>query len=287
MRGSLEAARELDGLLGQREPPFGVAGVVELQREPREQPRAQRAVLVAEPLERLLEEDEAARRRRGRGSTTGPRSRARRGRAAACRRAPGGRGGGAERGARLLLHPGAVLGGAEREQQLAADEVVRRPGQLARPQRRAVVVGRLLPGQQPVGAAGGGEREVDRPLGLLERRRLGEVMGELGQVRVQVRAAQARDRLADAAVQPRAAQLREPVVERRAHERVGERVAADRAGLAQHARLDALLERADQRVVVQRRDRLEHVVVELAADDGGDLERLARLGAQPPQAPRR
>ena len=152
-----------------------------------------------------------------------------------------------------------------------------RAGQLARPQRGAVVLRRLLPRQQAVGAPGGGEREVDRPLGLLDRRRLREVVGELRQVRVEVGAAQARDRLADAAVQPRPAQLREPVVERRAHERVREGVAADPARLAQHARLDALLERADQRVVLERRDRRQHVEVELAADHGRHLQRLARL----------
>jgi hypothetical protein len=40
------------------------------------------------------------------------------------------------------------------------------------------VLRRLLPGEQAVGAAGGGEREVDRPVRPLDRRRLGEVVRE-------------------------------------------------------------------------------------------------------------
>ena len=123
-----------------------------------------------------------------------------------------------------------VLGGAERQQQVGPHPVLRPAHQLTRAQRGAVVLRRLLPGQQPVGATCGGEREVDRALGLLDRRSLREVIGERRQLRVEVGAAQARDRLADAAVQPRTAELGEPVVERRADQRVGERVAADRAG---------------------------------------------------------
>jgi hypothetical protein len=140
--------------------------------------------------------------------------------------------------------------------------------------------------EQPVGAAGGGQRIVDRSLGLLDRRRLREVVGELGQPRVGVRGPERLDRLTHPAVQARAAQLGEPVVERRAHERVREGVAADPPGLAQHPRLDALLERRDQHVVVERGNRLEQVELELAADDGRHLERLAGRCPEAPQPPR-
>ena len=147
-------------------------------------------------------------------------------------------------------------------------------------------MGGLLPGELAIGAARGGECVVDRALGLLDRRRLREVVGQLRQVGIEVGAAQALDRLADASVQPRPAQLREPVVQGRAHERVREGVAADTPRLAQDPGLDALLERADQRFLLERRDRMQHVVVELAADHRRHRERLARLRVEPPQAPR-
>ena len=67
-----EPARERDRLLRQREPPARVARVVELEREPGEQPRAQRRVLVAE---RARAPPAAAPRRpppRARAATSGP-----------------------------------------------------------------------------------------------------------------------------------------------------------------------------------------------------------------------
>ena len=79
----------------------------------------------------------------------------------------------------IVLESRALLGVAEREQQLAAHPVVDRRRELARAQRRAVVLGGLLPGEQPVGAPRGGEREVRRALRLLDRRCLLEVMSEL------------------------------------------------------------------------------------------------------------
>ena len=128
----------------------------------------------------------------------------------------------------------------------------------------------LLPGEQAVGAAPGREREVDRPLGPVDRCGQREVVRELGEMRIELRAAAGDQRLAHAAVQPRAAQRREPVVERCAHERVDERVAPDALGvLAQHARGDGLLERHDELVAAERPDLLQHVEVELAADHGG------------------
>ena len=74
----------------------------------------------------------------------------------------------------------------------------------------------LLPGEQAVGAAARGEREVDGALGPLDGRGEREVVGELAQVRVEPRPAARDQRLAHATVQPRAPQRREAVVERRA-----------------------------------------------------------------------
>ena len=99
------------------------------------------------------------------------------------------------------------------------------------------------------------------------------MVGELAEVRVELGAAARDQRLAHAAVQARAAQGGEAVVERRAQQRVRERVAADALGvLAQHAGRDRLLQRLDQRVAVQRAGLVEHVEVRLAADHRGDRE---------------
>ena len=95
------------------------------------------------------------------------------------------------------------------------------------------------------------------------------------------------DRLAHARVQPRAAQRRQPVVERRPHQGVRERVAPDPpVDLLEHLRVDRLVERGDELVAGQRPERLEQPVVDLAADHRGDLHRLARRRRQPGDPPR-
>ena len=148
--------------------------------------------------------------------------------------------------------------------------------------------GRLLPGEQPVRAAAGGEREVDRALGPVDRSGEREVMRELAQVRVELRAVARDQRLAHAAVETRAPQRGQPVVERRAHQHVAERVAPDALGdLDQHARRDRLLERGNQLVPGERPDLLEHVEVELAADHRRRREHLAHGLPEPRQPARR
>ena len=195
-------------LVAQRQPQLRLARVVELERHPRQQPRAQRRVLLGQDLERLVEQRHAPRIRARRAPTTARprRARARRQQHRVAELARGADRG-LERRPRLLLQARAVLRGAQREQQLGADVVVDGAGQLARPQRRAVVLRRLLPGQHPVRAPRGGEREVDRPVRALDRRRLREVVREHRQVRVEVAAAQAHQRLAHAPVQARTPQL--------------------------------------------------------------------------------
>src|SRR4029079_19770633 len=119
-------------------------------------------------------------------------------------------------GERLVraLEPRPLLGGAEREQEIDTGAVARRARPLPRTQGAAVVLSRLLPRQQPVGAPPRGEREVDRPLRALDRRGAAEVERELRQPGVEVVALARQDRLPDARVQPRASQAREAVVER-------------------------------------------------------------------------
>ena len=148
------------------------------------------------------------------------------------------------------------------------------------------MLGGLLPGQHPVRAPGGGEREVDRTVRPLDRCRLREVVSEHREVRVEVAAAQPHQRLPHAAVQARPAQLADAVVERGAHQGVREGVAPDVPGLAQDARLDALLERLDEFVAGLGDDGLQHVVVELAPDHRAHQQDRPRRLAEAPQPPR-
>ena len=83
-------------------------------------------------------------------------------------------------------------------------------------------------------------------------------------------------------MEPRTAERGEAVVERGAHQRVRERVAADALGvLAQDARGDRLLQRLDEGVVVERASLVEDVEVRLSADDRGDREHRERGLAEP------
>ena len=275
-----DAARERDRLLAERHPPLGLARVVELERQAGEQPSAQRRVLLAERGERLLEHRDDGRvlAAQGRPRPSGAERRAGEQQRVVELARDVDRGG--ERRARLL-EPRARLGGAEREQQLAARAVARRARGLARPQRAAVVLGRLLPREPSIGLAPRGERVVDRARGPVDRRRSGEVARELRQPRAEVVLMAQEDRLADARVQPGAPQAREAVVERRADQRVREGVAPDAAvDLAQHPRHDRRVERRDQLVARQRPECLEQPEVELAADHARDLHCLARRGGQ-------
>ena len=237
MSGSPSRRASATASVGERQPAVGVARVVELERQPGEQPRAQRRVLAAEQAERLLQESPRRPPRRGRAATSGRRTRARRGRAGPGRRAPARRRRRRANVARAPGDAGALLRRAEREQQLAAQPVVGR----ARPARARAARRCSGPPPPPTPAGWSARRPAASAKstarsGALDRRREREVVRELPEVGVELRAAAGDQRLPDPAVQARAAQRGEPVVERRAHERVGERVAPDALGiLAQDA----------------------------------------------------
>ena len=235
-----------------------VARVVELERQPREQPRPQRAVLVAERGQRLLEQARdllvdapelrpAARRsraRRGPSSAGSPSARAVA--AAACEAWPA-----------RVLDPARSCEVAEREQQLAAQPVVRRAGQLARAQRRAVVVRRLLPGEQPVRAP---RRRRARSRPPARAAPAGAACAKW--CASWADAGRGRRRAARSSASPtgraaaRGAARESAVVERRADERVRERVAADAPGSSRSTRaLDRLLQRATSASSSSGRDR--------------------------------
>ena len=147
-----EPPRERDRLLGEREPPPRIARVVQLQREPGEQPRAQRRVLRPERAERLLQPRRRRPPRRARAATSGPRTRAPRGRAARGRRAVRAA---AAAGANVARASGAPARSCDAPSASSSSPRSRSsgaPGELARAQRRRVVAGRLLPREQPVRA---------------------------------------------------------------------------------------------------------------------------------------
>ena len=202
-----EPAGERHGLVGQGEPAAGVGGVVELEREPGQQPRPQRRLLLAELCQRLLQQRRDLLRHapelrpasgepeRGASEQSGVAQRPRRRR----RRREGGA---RVRRARALLR------GPEGQQELASQPVLRAAGLVARAQRGGVVVRGLLPGQQLVGAPARGEGEVDRALGPRRGGGEREVVRELPEVGFELRAAPVDQRLTDLPVQPRPAQPR-------------------------------------------------------------------------------
>ena len=112
--------------------------------------------------------------------------------------------------------------------------------------------------------------------------RLDEVVGQLGLAARRV----ALERLADGGVQAGAAGGGQVAVERLADEAVGE---AERAGrprrLLEQLHGERLVEALEEVGAVDARRPLERRELEVAALDGGHLERLADLGAQRQQAP--
>ena len=283
-----EPARERDRLLRQREPPVGVARVVELEGEPGEQPRAQRRVLGAERAERLLQPRrdvllDAPELRPAAGvAERGAAEQRRVAEPCAPSRPPR---------ANVARASGAPARSCDAPSASSSSPRSRSSGAPASSRARSAArSGRPPPPTRAAGPRAGRRRARSR-----RRARAGRPAAasakwcascpRCGSSWSPRRAISASP---DAAVQARAAQRREPVVERRAHQRVAERVAPDALGvLAQHARGDRLLERGDELVAAQRPDLLEHVEVELAADHRRRREHLPRRLAQPRQPPPR
>ncbi len=123
---------------------------------------------------------------------------------------------------------------------------------------------------------------LDRGVGAADLARLEEVVGELAG-----RRAGGLERVSGAQVQPRAAGVGRRVVERLPHERMREGEAIDVLGvLADDARAQRLLERAEQLLPRPRHHRLERGEREVAAEHGGGGQRLDGVGLQPREPPR-
>ncbi len=268
-----DPARHRQRLRAQRE--HALLGGREVQRvgQPRPQPRAQRRVVRPEPLERLLEQRDPV-AVDDPGLRAPPRVAERRQpelvREALAARDPRRLG---ERPARRRIAR-ARLGVAEPEQQVAAPQRVDVEPRLQRLQRAPVVAHGLLEGEHRHGLLGRQHRVVDRLAVAIEVARLVEVVRELGRRGVVARR-EPLQRLADRVVQPHPARGHVLVVERLAHQRVGEHEAVDVVlDLADQPGVDRLLQGRDQpldRLVDQR---VEDLQAELAADHRGHRQRL-------------
>jgi hypothetical protein len=122
---------------------------------------------------------------------------------------------------------------------------------------------------------------LDRPGRVAQRGRLGEVVGQLGQVRLGVVPGRRLQGQADAVVEPAPARGREVLVQRLAHELVGERVAPGGGRVLAHDPGPlGLGQGLDEGPGAQAADPAQEPQVEVAADHRGHLEVGHRLGGQ-------
>ena len=154
---------------------------------------------------------------------------------------------------------------AQGEQELGALLVVVRGRETA-----LAEAGRLFVGQRAHRGASGGERGVGAAA------RLQAVVGELAQP------AGALERVGDPGVEADPASLAELLVERLAHERMGERVTAGPAGASRTICARAASSSASSGSLVE--DPFEQLEVELAARDGGGGQHALGLRGEPGEA---
>ena len=272
-----DLARQLDRLAAQLGATLARLGEAQLDRQSPDEPGAQRRIVVADRLERLLEQphqllvDDPASHLAG-GSV------AERGLAEQLRRAKRASRVGrlAERAVRLDRVACSGLGLAAREQQPAAALGVRER-LFERLERHLVQARGLLVGEDAGRALGGALGVLDRLRRAAGRRREREVVRQLGQRRLRRLRFELLERLGHAQVQSRPARGGEAVVERLADQRVGEAAAAvDARHLGDHVRRYALLDHLVDLVLVEIADSLEHLDPELAAHHGRRGQQLAR-----------
>ena len=165
----------------------------------------------------------------------------------------------------------------ERDQEPRAHRGVR-TGAVHDGERPVPVRGRVLPREQLARSVARPQRAVDRRGGIAGRPGEAVVQRERGEGAHAVR-----DRGRRAGVHALAARDAERAVERLAHERVRERVAA--GGLDDEPRLERLLERDDHLVLVAVSHRPQRREVELAAEHGGVGERRPAPFREPREAP--
>ena len=145
-----------------------------------------------------------------------------------------------------LAHLGQGI--AQREQQPAPGLVLPgRPGQAEGGQGHLEQPGRLFVGQERQRAVPGALGVADRLAGVADRRRLEEMAGQLGQVRVQVLPVKRLQGLAGLLMQPKALAGRDALIQGVADQHMGEPETAGRAGnRGHHAGRDALIQDVEQ-----------------------------------------
>ena len=155
---------------------------------------------------------------------------------------------------------------------------------LERVERAARELGGVLEREPLGGVVGGHDGVLDRAHDRVRSGR-GEVARERGEPGIDAVGVAHGDRVADAAVQARAARLGQAVLERRAQQRVGERVLARApARLDQQPGLDGRVEHVEQRPLVDVDDVLEQLELEVAADQRRGAEHGLGLVGQPRDA---
>ena len=174
---------------------------------------------------------------------------------------------------------GPVVGGAQLQLDLGVGGLVVD----AQLERRAQRADRLAERQRGVGGGGRPQVVLDRPLGAVDGRGGGEMVGEVGQSARRVGGAGRLHRLRHLQVQLGPAQARQPVVQRAAHQLVGEPVAQlPGRDLLDHAAAHRLLQRGRQRGVGEPAA-AQHRQVELGPGHRGQLQHQCRLRLQPRQ----
>ena len=134
------------------------------------------------------------------------------------------------------------------------------------------LLGRVLAGAHPV---------LDRLVEVVARAGVGEVMRELGEVRLEVAAVDLLDRRTGAPVHEHAARRGDRAVQGVADQRVRERVAPGcRVDLLDHARANRGLQAVEQLVLGLRAQERQDVQLELAAEDRRGHEQAVRRGAE-------
>ena len=278
-RRVVEPARDAQRLLDEVLAALRPLGVVQRDGQAHEQARAQRAAVGRQAVERLLEHgDEVVVDHAGREAEAAKAER-RAAEQVGVADAPGEVDRGQQGGARRVA-AGLHLRLPAQEQQLAATGLVGLGQQVERAQGGVEEVGGALVGQRRQRLVAGALGMLERLGRVADRRRLDEVVGQLGLGR-----GRALEGLAHCGVQPGAARSGEVAVERLADEAVRE---AERAGrprrLLEQLHGERLVEALEKVGAVDARGPLDGGELEVAALDGGHLERVADLGAQRQQA---
>ena len=171
------------------------------------------------------------------------------------------------RRARALAFARRQLGIAERDQDLAARRIVGGDGRVERVQRPCIVAGRFLVGEEPGRALRRRDAVAYGAAGVACGRALRKVVRERREMRIEIGATRLLDDLADAPVQADAQRRRQIVVQRLAHEGVGEGIAADAVGRGgEDPGLRGLVEQLEDAIGGCLGDAREDVDAELAPD---------------------